>query len=229
MRASLLLLPVAATLLTIAACQPSAAPDRAADPVVQTPAAADRHSQQYQCDGVPVHATFTGSDAAEVVVGGTTHAMTLQPAASGARYGDAQGNVFWTRGMSEATLALKGQPERQCTVADPAAGTGDAVAADTAQRAFRATGNEPGWRADVAADGALLAVDVDYGQTRYEVTQPSAGADGWAGSAADGTPVKLSIQQVPCQDDMSGETFEAKAMLTVGARQLHGCGRFIAP
>ena len=44
--------------------------------------------------------------------------------------------------------------------------------------------------------------------------------------AADGTDIKLSFQRTTCQDDMSGEAFEAKAMLTVGTRQYHGCGNF---
>ena len=45
-------------------------------------------------------------------------------------------------------------------------------------------------------------------------------------SKSDGTDVKLSFQRTTCQDDMSGEAFEAKAMLTVGTRQYHGCGNF---
>lgn len=93
---------------------------------------------------------------------------------------------------------------------------------------FRATGNEPGWLAEVDAAGAGMRVEVDYGQTRYEVAAPSEGADGWAGKSADGIPVKLSVQRVPCQDGMSGQQFEAKAMLTVGTRQLHGCGNYLA-
>ena len=235
MRASLLLLPVSAALLIIAACQPAAAPQPDAAARAATDTAATGHSIRYRCDGVPVQATFDGEDAASVVVGGVTHAMKVLPSASGARYGDEQGNVFWTRGSDQALLALKDQPERQC-VAGPApaaapqaaatVAAGDA-AADAAAQAFRATGNEPGWLAEVGVGGTGLRVEVDYGQTRYEVAAPSAGPDGWAGAAADGTPVKLSIQRVPCQDDMSGRAFEAKAMLTVGTRQLHGCGAFV--
>lgn len=135
-------------------------------------------------------------------------------------------------------LAVACQP-----AADPAlngeaaaAGPSDAPAAvvapaaeGRASDAFRATGNEPGWLAEVAAGGgSALRVEVDYGQTQYEVAAPTHGPDGWAGAAADGTPIKLSVQRVPCQDDMSGKTFDAKVMLTVGTRQLHGCGSFSA-
>lgn len=236
MRASLLLLPVSAALLIIAACQPAAAPQpEVADNAATQPPAAG-HSINYRCDGVPVQATFNGEDAATVVVGGVTHAMQVLPSASGARYGDDQGNVFWTRGSEQALLALKDQPERQCVAGQTPAVAATAAAADATgpgadavatPQAFRATGNEPGWLAEVGVGGAGLRVEVDYGQTRYEVAAPSAGPDGWAGAAADGTPVKLSIQRVPCQDDMSGRAFEAKAMLTVGTRQLHGCGAFV--
>lgn len=92
--------------------------------------------------------------------------------------------------------------------------------------AFRAIGNEPGWMAVVDGEAPVLQVEVDYGERRFQVAAPTAGADGWAGKAADGTPIKLSFQRTSCQDGMSGESFEAKAMLTIGAHQYHGCGNF---
>jgi len=110
----------------------------------------------------------------------------------------------------------------------PPAGSG-AVPAPMGTIVFRATGNEPGWVAEVGDAGSGMRVEVDYGQTHYEVAAPSEGADGWAGSAADGTPIRLVVQRVPCQDDMSGQSFDAKVMLTVGTRQLHGCGNDLKP
>lgn len=95
--------------------------------------------------------------------------------------------------------------------------------------AFRARGNEPGWLAVVEGDPPALRVEVDYGERRLQVAAPTAGADGWAGKAADGTEVKLTYVRTTCHDDMSGEAFEATAMLTVGARQYHGCGGNAAP
>jgi len=107
--------------------------------------------------------------------------------------------------------------------------TDSAAASETegnGSAAFRATGNEPGWLAVVDGEGPGLQVEVDYGERRFQVAAPTAGADGWAGKAADGTPIKLSFQRTTCQDGMSGESFEAKAMLTIGAHQYHGCGNF---
>lgn len=124
------------------------------------------------------------------------------------------------------------KPDGEGNAAVPAAAPVAVVAPAAAERlsdGFRATGNEPGWLAEVAAGGdSALRVEVDYGQTHYEVAAPTHGPDGWAGAAADGTPIKLSVQRVPCQDDMSGRAFDAKVMLTVGTRQLHGCGNFSA-
>lgn len=34
---------------------------------------------------------------------------------SDARYTDAEGNEFWTKGVIEGVLTLNGQPERNCT------------------------------------------------------------------------------------------------------------------
>ncbi len=131
-------------------------------------------------------------------------------------------------------LAVACQPgdAPSSVVAEPGADTPAAQAAMdngvAASQAFRATGNEPGWMVRVAGDAPhALRVEVDYGQTVYDVAAPTQGPDGWAGTATDGTPVKLSIERVACQDDMSGQEFEARAMLTVGTRQLHGCGGFV--
>lgn len=118
------------------------------------------------------------------------------------------------------------QPQPETAATTPAVETPPAEAMPDA---FRATGNEPGWLA-VFGDEQFpgLHVEVDYGESTYDVATPTQGPDGWTGTAADGTPIKLSIQRVACQDDMSGHEFEARAMLTVGARQLHGCGNFSA-
>lgn len=110
--------------------------------------------------------------------------------------------------------------------ADSAAASGTEGNGSAGTAAFRASGNESGWLAVVDGEATGLQVEVDYGERRFKVAAPTAGADGWAGKAADGTPIKLSFQRTICQDGMSGESFEAKAMLTIGAHQYHGCGNF---
>lgn len=212
--------------LVLAACQPAQAPVAGgsdAPPAAPQPSASSEGGRQttYQCGDLSVRATFNGEDAATVVIGERTLAMTSERAASGAKYGDGQGNSFWTRGSDDGLLSLKGEAERECHAVEAAEGNGSAGNA-----AFRATGNEPGWLAIVDGDAPGLQVEVDYGERRFDVAKPTQGADGWSGKASDGTDVKLSFQRTTCQDDMSGEAFEAKVMLTVGTRQYHGCGNF---
>lgn len=115
----------------------------------------------------------------------------------------------------------------------PAAEAGGSLAPATAAAgteappAFRATGNEPGWLAQVSeGPNPVLRVETGYGEQKYEIASPTQGADGWSGKAADGTEIKLSYQRTLCHDDMSGQGFGATVMLTVGARQYHGCGEF---
>ena len=215
--------------LVLAACQPAqppaasgsdAAPPAAPEPAASTGAGTGSETT-YQCGDLSVRATFNGEDAATVVIGDRTFAMTSERAGSGAKYGDGQGNSFWTKGSDDGLLSLKGEAVRECHAVEATEGDGSAGNA-----AFRATGNEPGWLAVVDGDTPGLQVEVDYGERRFDVAKPTEGADGWSGKASDGTDVKLSFQRTSCQDDMSGEAFDAKVNLTIGTRQYHGCGNF---
>lgn len=230
MRPSLFLVPTVVVLACAAACQPADTPTSAA----AMPTGAER-VVHYRCADATVQATFRGADSATVVIDGQTHAMSAVPSASGARYEDTRGTVLWTRGAEEATLSITGQENRNCVAIDAAeaattamAGTPDAVAA-AANAGFRATGSSPRWLAQVNTSGAQgMRIELDEGASIHHVDAPSQGVDGWAGATADGTPVRLVVQRAPCEDAGSGETFEATAMLTVGTRQLHGCGSFVA-
>lgn len=99
---------------------------------------------------------------------------------------------------------------------------------------FRAVGNEPGWNVEVDKGAAPpMRVVLDYGQRQVQVahTQPfsdqASGTVGFRGNADDGTRVELTIHRGQCQDDMSGESFDASAELAVGAQHYKGCGRFL--
>lgn len=92
---------------------------------------------------------------------------------------------------------------------------------------FRATGNEPGWMAQVTADASpSLHAEVDYGERKFDISPVSQVADGWSGKSADGTAIVLKFERRTCQDSMSGQAFEAAATLTVGDRSYQGCGKF---
>ena len=110
----------------------------------------------------------------------------------------------------------------------PAPGT-TAAGADTSGRSstFRAQGNEPGWMAEVQlSDQPSMHAEVDYGNTRFEISNAIEDQTGWSGTAADGTQVTLRFERVECLDNMSGEKFEAKAVLAAAGKEYQGCGRF---
>jgi membrane-bound inhibitor of C-type lysozyme len=71
-------------------------------------------TMRYACSGLPVATTLrkTGNDLVLEVRG---RALTLAKAksASGAKFEDAKGNAFWSKG-NEATLTLAGEPARKC-------------------------------------------------------------------------------------------------------------------
>ncbi|WP_280530756.1 MliC family protein [Vulcaniibacterium tengchongense] len=153
---------------------------------------------------------------------GRALALPQAPAASGARYADGRGNEFWTKG-EHGTLALAGETARECrrepTPREAAAARGVG---------FRAGGNEPGWYVEVGhGEAPALRAVLDYGERRLDLPHTAAAADGLAGTAADGTPVRLRIERTPCTDAMNGQRFPARAELRVGDRTYHGCGAFL--
>lgn len=108
--------------------------------------------------------------------------------------------------------------------ASPSTATPSAIPKDTG---FRATGNEPGWMAQVTAGASpSLHAEIDYGERKFDISPVSEQPDGWKGKAADGTAIVLKFERRTCQDSMSGQAFEAAATLTVGDRSYEGCGNF---
>lgn len=96
---------------------------------------------------------------------------------------------------------------------------------------IRAVGNEPGWFVEVDnGDMPPLRATLDYGERRIEVasTVSLSSSHGFGGKLADGTDVVLRIKHEPCNDGMSGEAFEASAVLTVGDKQYQGCGAYLS-
>jgi membrane-bound inhibitor of C-type lysozyme len=113
-------LPTLGALLVLAACQRSEDPTKASPsakpaatkldttPVVQT--------RTYQCGDLAVTATFDGVGAMDLGFSGGPLTLPQVEAASGARFADAQGNEFWSKGEA-ATFTLAGQQPRACTPA----------------------------------------------------------------------------------------------------------------
>lgn len=137
---------------------------------------------------------------------------------------------------SVLALILAGcNPADDTPPADPRAGPGSAAPANTPaggettarSSTFRAQGNEPGWMAEVGlGDQPSMHAEVDYGETRFEIANAIENQAGWSGTAANGTQVALRFERVECIDNMSGEKFEAKAVLAAAGKEYEGCGRF---
>ena len=94
-------------------------------------------------------------------------------------------------------------------------------------RNYFAVGNEPGWSAEVTlARLRTMQVKTDNGAKTYAVSGVRVRSQGWSGTAADGTAVRLTCGPAPCQDTMSGNVFPGTATLLVGKQTFKGCGGF---
>lgn len=241
---------VLAIALSAAACQPQGVGDGSAEgeappttvptvptaPAVPLPATASveaANTFHWQCNETSVASTYS-NDARTVTLAfsGRTLELPIAVSASGARYADAAGNEFWTKGDS-GTLALAAgtgtdNAKRECTRAERPSPW---YLATERGVGFRAVGNEPGWLVEVdRGEHPALRATLDYGEREIQLDRTEAlqgDAFGYFGNTADGTEVVLFITRMPCQDGMSGASFEAGARLEVGDRTYQGCGAFL--
>jgi len=192
---------------------------------------AEAHRTRWTCGGMSVEATFdVPGGRVELALPEGPLSLPLAMSASGARYADHRGNAFWTKGP-QGTLTLAGREPLDCLQAD-APSPQEAVWEDARQRgiAFRAIGNEPGWLAEIGqGERPPLHAELDYGERRLDVAamQPLSGLLGYAGTAADGTRVRLVLERRECSDGMSDARYPVAATLEVGTRTYSGCGRFL--
>lgn len=91
--------------------------------------------------------------------------------------------------------------------------------------AFRATGNEPGWRLDIGASEMTLLTNL--GQTRLVVPTPPAQATGsvttYLARTDDGN-LLVTITDRLCVDTMTGMPHPQSVQVTTGGQTLAGCG-----
>jgi putative lipoprotein len=97
---------------------------------------------------------------------------------------------------------------------------------------FRATGNEPGWFLELD-DGVQIVLVTDYGRRRYEMPAPEPEVDEAARrvtfrTEGRGNRLVLTLAPGPCEDTMSGESFDTTVTVTIDGETLHGCGRALS-
>lgn len=113
------------------------------------------------------------------------------------------------------------------TTDTPAASATDAEAQSPAQTvtAFRATGNEPGWRLDIGPTEMVLLTN--FGQTRLVVPTPAARVSGaktkYVARTDQGELTATIVDQL-CVDSMSGMPHPQSVTVVVGGQALAGCG-----
>lgn len=164
-----------------------------------------------------------GATSVRLDANGRSWTLPLARSASGARYADAAGNEFWTKGAT-GRLTIDGEPARDCVQARQPSPWNAALLRGMA---FRAVGNEPGWYVEVdkGATPALRAT-LDYAERTLSLPRTTPRNGGFEGTAG-GETVVLAIRKAACTDGMSGQRFEATATLRVGSRTYEGCGAFL--
>ena len=149
-----------------------------------------------------------------VDVGGQVYEMRQVTTASGARYEVANDPTtsFWSKGR-HATLTIKGKVYPECMPMLPPT------------RAFSASGNEPGWRLDIA-DGQLTLV-ADNGATKLTLPAPQpeaiAGGRKFTGRSG-GQSIEVTVFDQTCVDSMTGMPRPNTVEVMLDGKILKGCG-----
>jgi putative lipoprotein len=93
---------------------------------------------------------------------------------------------------------------------------------------FRALGQEPSWVLEIHPE--RLALLTNLGASRTELAYAAPTVDGnrtTYRASGDGREIVAIIERADCIDSMSGQPFEARAVVTFDGSTLRGCGRFL--
>jgi len=201
--------------LGTAACNPPA--DDRAKPGPST-------FQQWRCGDTLLETRLVG-DALQLRLPGATHRLEPQTAASGARYGNAAGMQFWSKG--DDTALLRRGHDRAEHACQPSQQRSPWLRAADAAIDLRAAGNEPAWILEAHEDGSVRLL-LDYGQRtlRFEERTPLAAGRGFS-ATNDSQQLKISVSDAAtCTDSMSGHRFPLVVRVQLDdAPPLKGCGR----
>lgn len=152
-------------------------------------------------------------DKADLTVANSSFAMRPVVTASGSKFEALSDPTtsLWEKG-DRATLVVKGREYPECVKAGASA-------------PFRATGNEPGWRLDIA-DGNMTLV-TDLGQTRTVMPAPDPEVTGGTRkyTARDnGRTMTVTIADRVCVDTMTGMPRPNTVAVVLDGKTLNGCG-----
>lgn len=150
-------------------------------------------------------------------------------AASGSRY-EGDDLMVWVKG-DEAMIEVAGELHTSCRLDVHQSIWAHARLSGVL---FRGVGNEPGWSIEIRE--RRMDLELDYGDRLLSIEMdpvpalsPSVtgGPRVIRGRSGDETVV-VEITDRACNDAMSGEPFAATVVTHIGARILHGCGRWLS-
>jgi uncharacterized membrane protein len=126
--------------------------------------------------------------------------------------------------------AEPGSPPAPATPGQPPAGDISPAPWDAARdrgAAWRGIGQEPGWTVEIETGGRII-YEGDYGATRISAADPGPQQQGsatvWQVTTEQGD-LRVTFEELPCQDAMSGEEMPFTVTVTVNGQELRGCGR----
>ena len=95
---------------------------------------------------------------------------------------------------------------------------------------FRAIGNEPSWILEVVKGDTILFADFYDKINKYMFTKPKLDVDQSARKTIykarnEWHTLSVTIVGMPCQDTMSGESFESKVTVELDGKLFNGCGK----
>jgi heat shock protein HslJ len=160
-----------------------------------------------KCGDRRVDVGFAG-DAARLRAGGRVLDLAPEEAASGAKYSDGAGNVFWSKG-NRATVTLDGVDLAEC------------LPVIAATLPLVARGNEPGWVVTLSPEG--MAYTGQDGTKREAPLPTGAEVDG-ATVFDSGEGLAVSVTNQLCRDTMTGMPHPFTVGLTLDGQALAGCG-----
>lgn len=208
------------TVLGLAACE-SGEPAKPSDAVT---AVASDDARDWRCGDVQLRTEpQANTDRLVLHLPGGRRSLTQAVAASGARYTEPSGTVFWSKGPDRALLSL---PDRDRQVeCPPSEATSPWIAAAESGLRARAAGNEPGWILEVSPDGEMHAL-LDYGEREhiFEAGSSESAAGGRRIVSGDGRATADFVAEA-CTDSMNGQRFPMRVTLRVGEDSYRGCGR----
>lgn len=204
-----------AAMLLLGACAgtPPAAGSRERGEVPPVQASEVGSASRLQC-GPLIVVISPGAAAMRMQVATASFELRPVPTAMGAKYVAVNDPTtrFWSKG-DIALVEIRGKPYPEC---HPLGAT------DTA---FRAGGNEPGWRLEI--DEQTLSLIVDEGRRRLDGATPAVVMDGAVKryrTEAGGKDLAVMVEERMCADTMSGMPHPVTVEVVYNGRKLSGCG-----